>query len=121
VSNERAIAISAVIGEIDKTWSPRDLISVNDTIIRIARMEGEFPWHHHDQDELFICWEGEFRIELADEPAVELRAGDCYCVKGGTEHRPVAPKPAVTLLVVPPDTNHYHGQDQRPISRAADS
>lgn len=119
MSQDRAIAIADVIKQITMTWSPRDLIAANDTIIRIARMQGEFPWHSHEQDELFICWEGEFRIEIRDRAPISMVPGDCYCVPGGTEHRPVAPEPAVTLLVVPPETNHYHGQDQQPIEHAA--
>jgi mannose-6-phosphate isomerase-like protein (cupin superfamily) len=110
------VSIPDVIGQITTTWTPKDLVEVNDAIIRIARMDGEFPWHQHaEQDELFICWEGTFRIEFANEEPVHLTQGDCCVVKRGTEHRPVTDGPAIALLVVKPETNHYHGQVQRPV------
>lgn len=101
------VSIPAVAASIDAPWQPRDLVTANDAIVRIARLEGAFHWHHHDEDELFLCWEGAFRIELAGGRSVELRRGDLFVVPRGTEHRPVAAAPAYTLMLERPETKQY--------------
>jgi mannose-6-phosphate isomerase-like protein (cupin superfamily) len=104
---DRAISIPVVANRLERPFQPEDLISVNDAIVRIAAIEGEFPWHHHDEDELFLCWEGGFRIEVQDGEPVELVTGDLYVVPRGIEHRPVAERRAVVLLLERPETLQY--------------
>jgi len=107
VSEAGVVDIRAAAREIPRAWAPVDLVRANDTILRLAKLDGAFPWHHHDEDELFLCWEGSFRIELADRPAIELRAGEIFVVSTGLEHRPVAARPAIALLIERPETLQY--------------
>ena len=101
------ISIAGVAQGLERPFEPSDLVTVNDAIVRIAAVDGEFPWHHHDEDELFLCWEGAFRIELTDREPVELSAGEIFVVPRGIEHRPVADRRAVVLLLERPETLQY--------------
>ncbi|KZM70318.1 cupin domain-containing protein [Nocardia terpenica] len=101
------ISIDDVTSTITGPWQPRDLAVANDAIVRIARFHGEFPWHHHDEDELFLCWEGTFRLELKDREPITLRRGDIFVVPRGVDHRPVAEEPAYGLMIERPDTKQY--------------
>ncbi len=103
----RATSIASVIAQIQGPWQPRDLVTANDAIVRIARFDGAFEWHTHDEDELFLVWDGAIRIELESETPVELEAGDLFVVPKGTRHRPVADRPAHALMLEKPETKQY--------------
>jgi mannose-6-phosphate isomerase-like protein (cupin superfamily) len=101
------ISIPDVAGRLPGPWQPADLARANDTVVKVARLHGEFPWHHHDEDELFLCWDGSFRIELRGRADVTLQAGDLFVVPRGVEHRPVAEEPAHAVLFERPETLQY--------------
>jgi quercetin dioxygenase-like cupin family protein len=101
------ISIAAVVAGLPGAYQPRDLVVANDAVVRVARFEGEFPWHHHDEDELFLCWDGSFRVEMEGREPVTLHAGDLFVVPQGTRHRPVADEPAHALMLERPETKQY--------------
>jgi mannose-6-phosphate isomerase-like protein (cupin superfamily) len=118
----KPVSIEAVIDTLPGPWQQRDLATANDCVVRVARFEGEFPWHEHQDDELFLCWDGSFRIELEerDTPenhpdtkgqerrnAVTLNAGELFVVPAGVRHRPVAEQTAHGLMVERPRTTQY--------------
>jgi quercetin dioxygenase-like cupin family protein len=104
---DRPASIPDAAAALPGPWQPRDLVRVNEAVVRLARLEGEFPWHTHDEDELFLCWDGEFRIDLEQAEAVTLRPGDLFVVSRGRRHRPVAERTAHTLLLEKPETEQY--------------
>ncbi len=104
---DTTVSIDQTIADLPGPWQPRDLVFANDTVVRVARFEGEFPWHTHEEDEVFLCWDGSFRVEVEGrEPAV-LHRGDLYVVPRGARHRPVAEQVAHGLMVERPETKQY--------------
>ena len=101
------VSIQHVINTLPGPFKQRDLVTANDTIVRIALFEGEFAWHEHEEDELFLCWDGTFRIELEDQDPVTLAQGELFVVPKGTRHRPVAETPAHVLMIERPETKQY--------------
>lgn len=96
-----AINLREKFERIDAHWSPRVVAEMNDVQFKLARIEGGFVWHRHDDtDEVFIVVDGRMRIEFRDG-AVELRSGEMFVVPRGVEHRPVANGECRIMLVEP--------------------
>lgn len=82
-------------------WSPRVVAEMNDYQFKLAKVQGEFVWHkHEDTDEVFIIMHGELVLELRDR-AVPLKEGEMFVVPKGVEHRPVAEHECHIMLVEP--------------------
>jgi mannose-6-phosphate isomerase-like protein (cupin superfamily) len=83
-------------------WTNRTLSQVNDTVIRMGVLHGDFHWHHHEtEDEFFLVLEGLLLIDVRDRETVELRPHQGFMVPRGVEHRTRAPERTVVLMVEP--------------------
>ncbi len=101
-----AISLMKKLGEFDETWSPRIIAELNGQQVKLAKLEGEFVWHAHaDEDELFYVVEGELIMKLRDRD-VALHAGEIFVVPRGVEHCPYAPRGASVMLFEPASTKH---------------
>lgn len=85
-------------------WDPKIIAELNGQHVKLAKIQGEFVWHHHEhEDELFLVLRGGFLMEYRDR-TVELREGDMVVVPRGVEHRPVAEHECSILLFEPAST-----------------
>jgi len=80
-------------------WSNQTLTKVNESVVRLGIVEGEFHWHKHDNDdEFFFVLEGQLLIDLEGE-TIELNPNQGVTISKGVMHRPRAPKKTVMLMV----------------------
>lgn len=91
-------------GRIGDHWHPRIIAEVNDTQVKLVKVQGEFDWHHHDrEDELFLVTKGRLLVQFRDRE-VWLEEGELLVVPKGVEHRPVAPREVELVLIEPKGT-----------------
>jgi quercetin dioxygenase-like cupin family protein len=92
--------------DVTELWSPKVIGRVNDQYVKIARLQGEFVWHaHDDEDELFLVIRGSMRIQLEDGD-VTLGPGELVVVPRGVRHNPVAAEECWVMLVETVTTKH---------------
>ncbi len=90
--------------QFTERWSPRIVGELNGQHVKIAKLEGEFVWHHHEEeDELFLVLRGHLAIHLRDR-SVELDEGEFFIVPRGVEHKPIAGAETHVLLLEPTST-----------------
>ena len=93
------IDIPAMVEACEEPWFNQTLTRVNDCVVRLGIIKGEFHWHKHDEeDEFFYVLEGPFYIDLEDR-TVELGAKQGFTVPKGVVHKTRAPEGAVILMV----------------------
>ena len=95
------INLVACLRQFSEHWSPRIIASLNDQEVKLAKFQGAFDWHaHENEDELFLVVQGEFTMEFRDRSVI-LREGEMIVVPRGVEHRPVAEQECHVLLFEP--------------------
>lgn len=93
------IDIPGIVAANKEKWFNQTLTQVNDSVVRIGIVEGEFHWHKHDaDDEFFFVLEGQLLIDLEDR-TIELNPNQGTTITRGVMHRPRAPKKTVMLMV----------------------
>jgi mannose-6-phosphate isomerase-like protein (cupin superfamily) len=98
------VNLSQKLGQFAERWSPRIVGELNGQQVKLAKLEGEFVWHHHEhEDELFLVLQGHLSLHLRDR-VVELDEGELFIVPRGVEHKPVAAAETHVLLFEPDST-----------------
>lgn len=93
------VDVPALVGACTDRWYNQTLCKVNDSVVRLGVLQGEYHWHKHDRDdEFFFVLEGRFIIDLQDR-SVELHRQQGFVVPKGAVHRTRAPERAVILMV----------------------
>lgn len=99
------VDIAEKFSRFSEHWRPKTLVELNGQELKAVKIKGEFPWHHHDVDELFMVWRGSFRLDFRDH-SIELAEGQLIVVPAGLEHRPVAEEEAELFLLEPIGTRN---------------
>ena len=93
------IDVSKLIAKSTKKWQNMSLCQVNNSVVRLAVIEGEFHWHKHEkEDEFFFVINGLLLIDLEDQ-LIELKANQGFTVPKGVMHRTRAPSRTAVLLI----------------------
>jgi mannose-6-phosphate isomerase-like protein (cupin superfamily) len=98
------VNLAQAFARFDERWSPRIAGDVNDFQVKLAKLQGEFVWHHHEnEDELFLVVKGTLRMQLRERTLV-LGPGELVIVPHGVEHCPAADEECWVLLLEPRST-----------------
>ena len=93
------VDVPSLVTTVRDPWYNQTLCQVNDSVVRLGVMQGEYHWHKHDQeDEFFFCLDGEFMIDL-EGTTVTLAPRQGFVVPKGVLHRTRAPERCVILMV----------------------
>ena len=93
------IDVQELVESCQDQWFNQTLCQVNDCVVRLGIVEGEFHWHKHDEeDEFFYVVDGKLIIELEDQ-TVELAPKQGFTVSKGVMHRTSAPERTVMLMI----------------------
>jgi mannose-6-phosphate isomerase-like protein (cupin superfamily) len=102
----KKISLEEKFALIREQWRPKVVAELNAQELKLVKIEGVFPWHHHErEDEMFLVWRGEMVIEFRDH-RVTLQAGELCVVPRGVEHRTMAETEAEVLVFEPAETRN---------------
>ena len=101
-----SINVREKLNLIDDHWNPRIIGELNGQQVKVAKIEGEFVWHNHkNEDELFYIIKGKLIIEFKDKK-VELNEGEMIIVPKGVDHKPIAEQEVWIMLFEPKNIKH---------------
>lgn len=96
----KVVRLSEKFRSFDDQWRPKIVAQVNGNDVRLAKLEGDFVWHAHEEsDEMFLVVKGEVVIHLRDGE-LRMDEGEIAVVPRGVEHKPEAAREAEVLVVV---------------------
>jgi mannose-6-phosphate isomerase-like protein (cupin superfamily) len=98
------VNLAEKLAAVPEPWEPKIVAELNDAYVKVVKLEGEFVWHYHDdEDELFWVVSGRLRMQFRDGDVV-LEPGELIVVPRGVEHCPLAGPDTHVVLVEPKTT-----------------
>lgn len=110
------VNISQKFSLFNEYWSPRIVGELNDSYVKLAKLQGEFVWHQHEkEDELFLVVKGKLLIKLRERD-LWINEGEFVIIPKGVEHCPVADEEVQVILLEPKSTlNTGDRQNERTV------
>ena len=99
------VRLSEKFSLFNDQFTPKIIAELNENNVLIAKLQGEFVWHTHAEDEFFFVVKGKLKIQLRDQD-VWLEPGDLFVVPQGVEHCPVSEEEVYLMMVEPKITKH---------------
>lgn len=94
------IDIQSLVRKCTDKWYNQTLCQVNDSVVRLGILHGEYHWHKHDkEDEFFFTLTGKLLLDIEGDESIELNPHQGYVVPKGVVHKTRAPEKAVVLMV----------------------
>jgi len=94
------IDIPSLVKNCSDKWYNQTLCQVNDSVVRLGILEGEYHWHKHDkEDEFFFTLTGKLLLDIEGKDTIELMPYQGYVVPKGVVHKTRAPEKTVILMV----------------------
>ncbi|TAL98133.1 MAG: cupin domain-containing protein [Paraburkholderia sp.] len=101
------VDLATAFDAIHEHWSPNVVAQVNDQYVKVAKVQGEFAWHSHaEEDELFYVVRGHLDIKYENGRTVSLAPGSLHVVPRGVQHKPVAQEECWIVLIETVSTKH---------------
>ena len=121
----RPVSLRRALDSFTETWSPKIVARVNDFALKVVKLDGDFVWHHHaDDDEIFLVLHGRIDMHYRDDGGAERLVtfgdGELLAMPRGVEHKPLAAAGTELLLFERADvvnTGNIHDSDR---TRAAE-
>lgn len=105
------INLKAKFSLFQEAWSPKIIGELNESYVKLAKLNGEFTWHHHaDEDELFFIVKGQLLMKLRDRD-LWVREGELIIIPKGVEHLPIAEEEVLVMLLEPKTTRNTGNVD----------
>src|SRR5437016_3471372 len=114
----RKVNLTKMFTRFQDQWSPKIVGAVNDSLVKLTKLKGEFVWHHHErEDELFLVVKGRLRMKLKDQELV-IEPGEFVIIPHGVEHLPVAEEETHVVLFEPNSTlNTGNVRNERTVAK----
>jgi mannose-6-phosphate isomerase-like protein (cupin superfamily) len=96
----QCIDIQSLVEACTDKWYNQTLCRVNDSVVRLGILQGEYHWHKHEvEDEFFFTLSGKLLIDIEGKDSIELTLHQGYVVPRGAVHKTRAPEKTVVLMV----------------------